>query len=150
MLFRSETLSADEVAKLLQASNGGDARSLRDRALLELFYSSGLRVSELAGLTLQQLDPVEGFVRVPLNDIEALRAHSANKNITAVFLETIQGEGGITPARWDYLREVRALCDANGWLLMLDEVQCGIGRTGKWFAHQWAGDRKSTRLNSSH
>jgi len=59
----------------------------------------------------------------------------------AVFLETIQGEGGINPARWDYLRALRALCDQRGWLLMLDEVQCGIGRTGKWFAHQWAGIR---------
>jgi acetylornithine aminotransferase len=57
----------------------------------------------------------------------------------AVFLETIQGEGGVNPARWDYLREVRQFCDEQGWLLMLDEVQCGIGRTGKWFAHQWAG-----------
>jgi len=56
-----------------------------------------------------------------------------------VFLETIQGEGGIHPSRWEYLRGLRALCDRQGWLLMLDEVQCGIGRTGKWFAHQWAG-----------
>jgi acetylornithine aminotransferase len=62
-----------------------------------------------------------------------------NKNIVAVFLETIQGEGGINPTRIDVLRELRAVCDENDWLLMLDEVQCGIGRTGKWFAHQWAG-----------
>jgi acetylornithine aminotransferase len=83
---------------------------------------------------------VEGFVRVPLNDMAALRdVARSNPNIVAVFLETIQGEGGINPARWDYLRELRALCDERGWLLMLDEVQCGMGRTGKWFAHQWAG-----------
>ena len=83
---------------------------------------------------------VEGFVRVPLNDIAAMRSIAAsNPNVSAVFLETIQGEGGINPARWDYLRELRQLCDEQGWLLMLDEVQCGIGRTGKWFAHQWAG-----------
>ncbi|OYT86396.1 MAG: aspartate aminotransferase family protein [Burkholderiales bacterium PBB6] len=82
---------------------------------------------------------VEGFVRVPLNDIAAMKDVAASRpNVVAVFLETIQGEGGINAARWDYLREVRALCDAQGWLLMLDEVQCGIGRTGKWFAHQWA------------
>jgi len=62
-------------------------------------------------------------------------------NVTAVFLEVIQGEGGINPATVDYLRAVRRLCDAQGWLLMLDEVQCGMGRTGKWFAHQWAGIR---------
>jgi acetylornithine aminotransferase len=83
---------------------------------------------------------VEGFPRVPLNDIAALREMVASRpNVVAVFLETIQGEGGILPVRWDYLREVRALCDEHDLLLMLDEVQCGIGRTGKWFAHQWAG-----------
>jgi acetylornithine/N-succinyldiaminopimelate aminotransferase len=59
--------------------------------------------------------------------------------VVAVFLEAIQGEGGIQPARAEYLRSVRALCDRNGWLLMVDEVQCGTGRTGRWFAHQWAG-----------
>ncbi len=82
---------------------------------------------------------VEGFIRVPMNDLAALEAATANRpNVVAIFLETIQGEGGINPVRWDYLKAVRALCDAKGWLLMLDEVQCGIGRTGKWFAHQWA------------
>ncbi|MBI5260047.1 MAG: aspartate aminotransferase family protein [Burkholderiales bacterium] len=83
---------------------------------------------------------VEGFVRLPLNDIEKVREVArANPNVVAVFLETIQGEGGINPTRWDTLRELRAICDERNWLLMLDEVQCGIGRTGKWFAHQWAG-----------
>lgn len=81
----------------------------------------------------------EGFVRVPVNDIEALKkATQGNKNIAAVFLETIQGEGGVQPFRAQYLKDVRAVCDANDWLLMIDEVQCGMGRTGKWFAHQWA------------
>jgi len=51
----------------------------------------------------------------------------------------IQGEGGINPTRAEYLQAVRRICDERGWLLMLDEVQCGMGRTGKWFAHQWAG-----------
>ncbi len=83
---------------------------------------------------------VEGFVRVPLNDVAAIEAVArSNKNVVAVFLEVIQGEGGINPATVDYLREVRRVCDQNDWLLMLDEVQCGMGRTGKWFAHQWAG-----------
>ena len=83
---------------------------------------------------------VEGFVRVPLNDIEALKAATeSNPNVVAVFFETIQGEGGIHPMRWDYLRQVRQLCDERDWLMMVDEVQCGMGRTGKWFAHQWAG-----------
>ena len=83
---------------------------------------------------------VEGFPRVPLNDVAAIEKLAAsNPNIVAVFLEVIQGEGGINPATADYLRAVRRICDDKGWLLMLDEVQCGIGRTGKWFAHQWAG-----------
>jgi len=83
---------------------------------------------------------VEGFVRVPLNDSAAIENVShGHPNIVAVFLEVIQGEGGVRPATIDYLREVRRICDERGWLLMLDEVQCGMGRTGKWFAHQWAG-----------
>jgi acetylornithine aminotransferase len=83
---------------------------------------------------------VEGFVRVPLNDLAALEQVARDRpSVVAVFLETIQGEGGIHPARAEYLRGARALCDRRDWLLMLDEVQCGIGRTGQWFAHQWAG-----------
>ena len=82
---------------------------------------------------------VEGFVRLPLNDLDEVRAVArSNPNVVAIFLETIQGEGGINPTRWDVLRGLRQICDEQGWLLMLDEVQCGIGRTGKWFAHQWA------------
>ena len=83
---------------------------------------------------------VEGFVRVPFNDIAALEETVAtHPNVTAIFMETIQGEGGITPARIDYLQAARRVCDDKGILLMLDEVQCGMGRTGKWFAYQWAG-----------
>ncbi len=83
---------------------------------------------------------LEGFVRVPLNDVAALEAVARDRpNVVAVFLEVIQGEGGINPTRVDYLQAARRICDARGWLLMLDEVQCGMGRTGKWFAHQWAG-----------
>ena len=83
---------------------------------------------------------VEGFIRVPLNDIAAIeKATTGNPNVVAVFFETIQGEGGINPMSAEYLRAVRQLCNERDWLLMIDEVQCGIGRTGKWFAHQWAG-----------
>jgi len=83
---------------------------------------------------------VEGFIRVPLNDIQAIeQATAGNPNVVAVFFETIQGEGGIHPMSNEYLQDVRKLCDERDWLLMIDEVQCGIGRTGKWFAHQWAG-----------
>ena len=83
---------------------------------------------------------VEGFIRVPQNDIKALRrATEGNPNVVAVFFETIQGEGGVNPMRIEYLQQLRKLCDERGWLMMIDEVQCGMGRTGKWFAHQWAG-----------
>ena len=85
---------------------------------------------------------VEGFIRVPLNDLSAVEEVARTRpNVVAVFLETIQGEGGITASRVDVLQGLRAICDRQDWLLMLDEVQCGIGRTGKWFAHQWAGIR---------
>ena len=83
---------------------------------------------------------VSGFARVPYNDfpaVEQLGAH--NKNVVAILLESIQGEGGINVADHDYLRALRRLCDERGWLLMLDAVQCGMGRTGKWFGHQHAG-----------
>ncbi|MFN7693271.1 MAG: aspartate aminotransferase family protein [Burkholderiales bacterium] len=83
---------------------------------------------------------VPGFVRAPLNDLPAVEALlDANPQVSAIFLETIQGEGGINPASIDFLQGLRRVCDARNLLLMLDEVQCGIGRTGKWFAHQWAG-----------
>ena len=83
---------------------------------------------------------VEGFIRVPVNDIEAIKkATQDNPNVVAVFFETLQGEGGVNPMRVDYLQQLRALCDERQWLMMIDEVQCGMGRTGKWFAHQWAG-----------
>lgn len=85
---------------------------------------------------------VEGFVRVPLNDENAIRqVAERHPGVAAVFIEAIQGEGGINPAQNDYLRFLRRVCDEQGWLLMIDEVQCGTGRTGKWFAHQWAGVR---------
>jgi acetylornithine/N-succinyldiaminopimelate aminotransferase len=79
-------------------------------------------------------------VRVPFNDLETVRQVAAhNSNIVAVLVEPIQGEGGINVSAMEYLRGLRQLCDAHGWLLMLDEVQCGIGRTGQWFVYQHAG-----------
>jgi acetylornithine/N-succinyldiaminopimelate aminotransferase len=83
---------------------------------------------------------VSGFVRVPHNDLAALRQLAEhNRDVIAVLVEPIQGEGGINLSSMDYLRGLRELCDRNGWLLMLDEVQCGLGRTGRWFVYQHAG-----------
>ncbi|MBW8364958.1 MAG: acetylornithine transaminase [Rhizobium sp.] len=82
---------------------------------------------------------LSGFARVPFNDLEAIR-HVAehNKSVVAVLIETVQGEGGINVLPSEYLAELRKICDAHGWLLMLDEVQTGIGRTGTWFGFQHA------------
>ena len=81
---------------------------------------------------------VSGFVRVPYNDLAAVRALSGDPSIVAVMLEILQGEGGIHMADLDYQRSLRQLCDAQGWLLICDEVQCGMGRTGTWFGFQHA------------
>ncbi len=80
---------------------------------------------------------VTGFVRVPFGDAEAVAALAAHhKNIVAVLVEPFQGEGGVQIPQADYLAKLRRICDEHAWLLMLDEVQTGIGRTGTWFAFQ--------------
>lgn len=81
-----------------------------------------------------------GFLRVPYDDIEAVqRMAECSPDIVAVLVEPVQGEGGIHVASAPYLRALRDVCDRHGWLLMLDEIQTGLGRTGAWFAHQHAG-----------
>jgi acetylornithine aminotransferase len=85
---------------------------------------------------------VPGFVRVPFDDLAAIEQVAANNpNVVAVLFEPLQGEGGIHIAHDDFMRGLRRVCDERGWLFMVDEVQCGIGRTGRWFAHQHAGIR---------
>ncbi len=85
---------------------------------------------------------VPGFIRVPYRDIAAIRRVAEhNQGVVAVLLEMIQGEGGVNLADDDFQRELRQLCDERGWLLMCDEVQCGMGRTGRWFGWQHSGAR---------
>jgi len=85
---------------------------------------------------------VSGFVRVPFDDLPAIESVAANNpNVVAVLFEPVQGEGGIHAAHDDFMRGLRRICDDKGWLYMVDEVQCGVGRTGRWFAHQHAGIR---------
>lgn len=80
---------------------------------------------------------VEGFARVPYNDIEAIKKTAENNSdVVAVLVEPVQGEGGVIVPDADYLIQVRKICDDNNWLMMLDEIQTGMCRTGKWFAHQ--------------
>jgi acetylornithine/N-succinyldiaminopimelate aminotransferase len=147
VFFCNSGLEANEAAIKIARKYGHD----RGIDLPEIVvYEKAFHGRSLATLSATGNDKVQkgfeplvpGFVRVPLNDIEALNRIAAERpNVVAVFLEAIQGEGGIQPARTEYLRQVRALCDARGWLMMVDEVQCGTGRTGRWFAHQWAGIR---------
>src|SRR3954470_12113593 len=83
---------------------------------------------------------VPGFARVPFDDFSAIKKVAENnRNVVAVLVELIQGEGGVNICHDEYLHGLREICDANGWLLMLDEVQSGVGRTGKWFAFQHSG-----------
>ena len=83
---------------------------------------------------------VQGFIRIPFGDIKALEAVAQNgANVVAILVEPVQGEGGIKIPPTDYLPQIRTLCDKNEWLMMLDEVQTGMGRTGKMFAFQHSG-----------
>ena len=82
---------------------------------------------------------LDGFYRVPFNNPEALRALSDHRDIVAVMVEPIQGEGGVVVPDTDYLKAVREICDQNQWLLILDEIQTGVGRTGYWYAFQSTG-----------
>jgi acetylornithine/N-succinyldiaminopimelate aminotransferase len=85
---------------------------------------------------------VSGFLRVPYNDLEAITTVAKNNhNVVAVLVEPIQGEGGIRIPDDDYLPGIRQICDDNGWLMMLDEIQTGMCRSGKWFAHQHFDDQ---------
>ncbi len=143
--FCSTGLEANEAALKLARKFGHDRGIERPEVIVYERAFHGRSIATLSATGNPKVQAgfgplVEGFVRVPLNDLAAVEEVArTNPNVVAVFLETIQGEGGVNPTRWDYLKSLRALCDQQNWLLMLDEVQCGIGRTGKWFAHQWAG-----------
>jgi acetylornithine aminotransferase len=143
--FCSTGLEANEAALKIARKFGHDKGIDRPEIIVYEGAFHGRSIATLSATANPKVQAgfgplVEGFVRVPLNDLAAVEAVArSNPNVVAVFLETIQGEGGIHPSRWEYLQGLRALCDRQGWLMMLDEVQCGIGRTGKWFAHQWAG-----------
>jgi acetylornithine/N-succinyldiaminopimelate aminotransferase len=110
-------------------------------ALENSFHGRTLATLTLTGQTKYQegYDPLPaGCSYAKLNDLEDLKA-KVNNNTAAVFIEPIQGEGGVLPASREFLQGARSLCDQFGALLIFDEVQCGIGRTGKLFAHEWSG-----------
>ena len=145
VFFCSTGLEANEAALKLARKFGHDKGIERPEVVVyeKAFHGRSIATLSATGNPKVQagFGPlVEGFIRVPLNDIDAIkRATAGNPNVTAVFFEAIQGEGGVNPMSDQYLRDIRQLCDERDWLLMIDEVQCGMGRTGKWFAHQWSG-----------
>ena len=145
VFFCSTGLEANEAAIKLARKFGHNKGILAPEIVVYEKAFHGRSIATLAATGNEKLKegfgPMpSGFIRVPINDVQAIRAATANNpNVVAVFFEAIQGEGGVHPMDDEYMKQVRALCDERDWLLMIDEVQCGIGRTGKWFAHQWAG-----------
>jgi acetylornithine aminotransferase len=145
VFFCNSGLEANECA-IKVARKYGHERGIAEPAIVVMekaFHGRSLATLSATGSRKVQagFEPlVSGFVRVPLNDIEAVRqAGEHNRDIAAVMVEPIQGEGGINVSRLEYLRALFELCQRKQWLFISDEVQCGLGRTGKWFVYQHAG-----------
>jgi acetylornithine aminotransferase len=145
VFFCNSGLEANEAA-IKVARKYGHERGIAEPAIIVMekaFHGRSLATLSATGSRKVQagFEPlVAGFVRVPLNDLDAVRQVAEhNKNVVAVFVEPIQGEGGINVSRLEYLRGLKEICDRKQWLFMSDEVQCGLGRTGKWFVYQHAG-----------
>jgi len=145
VFFCNSGLEATE-ASIKVARKYGHDRGIPEPAIVVMekaFHGRSLATLSATGSRKVQagFEPlVQGFVRVPLNDLEAVRqVANNNRNVSAVLIEPIQGEGGINVSRLDYLRGLKQICDEKGWLFISDEVQCGLGRTGKWFVYQHAG-----------
>jgi len=145
MFFCNSGCEANEAALKL-ARLYGHARGIETPAVIVMekaFHGRTIATLSATGSRKVQagFEPlVGGFVRVPLDDLGAVRKVAENnRNVVAVLVELIQGEGGINICHAGYLQGLREICNANQWLLMLDEVQSGTGRTGKWFAYQHSG-----------
>ncbi len=145
VFFCNSGLEANEAAIKVARKYGHD-RGIAEPAIIVMekaFHGRSLATLSATGSRKVQagFEPlVSGFVRVPLNDLDAVRQVAEhNKNIAAVMVEPIQGEGGINVSRLEYLRGLYEICQKQGWLFIADEVQCGLGRTGKWFVYQHAG-----------
>jgi acetylornithine/N-succinyldiaminopimelate aminotransferase len=141
VFFSNSGAEANEAAIKL-ARLAGHARDIRVPRIVVMensFHGRTLASLSATGNAAAQkgFEPlVEGFVRVPFNDLEAVKALAGEEDIVAVLVEPIQGEGGVRMADDEYLPGLRRLCDDHDWLLMLDEVQTGNGRTGRYFACQ--------------
>ena len=143
VFFGNSGSEANEAAIKL-ARLHGHSRGIDTPAIVVMesaFHGRTLAALAATGNTNAQrgFEPLpEGFIRVPYGDIEAI-AQLPDRNIAAALVEPIQGEGGVRVPPADFLPALRKLCDQRDWLLMLDEVQSGVGRSGHWFAHQAAG-----------
>ncbi|MBS0355929.1 MAG: aspartate aminotransferase family protein [Proteobacteria bacterium] len=142
--FCNSGAEANEAALKL-ARLHGQRRQIAEPKILVMengFHGRSIATLSASGNPAKQhgFEPLlPGFLRVPYDDIDAVhRMAGHSPDIVAVLVEAVQGEGGIHVASADYLRELRALCDQHGWLLMLDEIQTGLGRTGAWFGHRHA------------
>ncbi len=145
VFFCNSGLEANEAAIKI-ARKYGHERGIAEPAIIVMekaFHGRSLATLSATGSRKVQagFEPlVSGFVRVPLNDLDAVRQVAEhNRNVAAVMVEPIQGEGGINVARLEYLRGLKEICERQQWLFISDEVQCGLGRTGKWFVYQHAG-----------
>jgi acetylornithine aminotransferase len=145
VFFCNSGLEANEAA-IKVARKYGHERGIAEPAIIVMekaFHGRSLATLSATGSRKVQagFEPlVSGFVRVPLNDLDAVRQVAEhNRNVCAVMVEPIQGEGGINVSRLEYLRGLREICERQEWLFISDEVQCGLGRTGKWFVYQHAG-----------
>jgi acetylornithine aminotransferase len=145
IFFCNSGLEATE-ASIKVARKYGHDRGVAEPAIIVMekaFHGRSLATLSATGSRKVQagFEPlVQGFVRVPLNDLDAVRQVAENnRNVVAVLVEPIQGEGGINVSRMEYLRGLKEICERKEWLFISDEVQCGLGRTGKWFVYQHAG-----------
>ncbi len=142
VFFSNSGAEANEAAIKI-ARKYGNEKGVKNPAIIVMansFHGRTLATLSATGNTKVQIgfEPlVEGFIRVPYNDVEAVKAAATEHgNIVAILVEPVQGEGGVRVPAADYLDQLRTVCDANGWLLMLDEIQTGNGRTGSFFAFQ--------------
>ncbi len=145
VFFSNSGAEANEAAIKIARKYGND-KGVKNPTIIVMsnsFHGRTLATLSATGNTKVQIgfEPlVEGFVRVPYDDIAAVKAAAdIHSNIVAVLVEPVQGEGGVRIPADDYLNQLRTLCDEHGWLLMLDEIQTGNGRTGRFFAYQHNG-----------
>ncbi len=145
VFFANSGAEANEAAIKL-ARLHGNRRGLKNPTVIVMeqsFHGRTLATLSATGSRKVQagFEPlVQGFLRVPYNDIQAIEDIAAKDNsVVAVLVEPVQGESGINIPTADYLNRIRDICDRNDWLLMLDEIQTGMGRTGRLFAHQHNG-----------